>query len=64
MYKIISISNRPHVVVYQSGHLTCNFFQSYDYSKCVKYINDRSNLLDQDDQRDEWQLNHESNGYV
>ena len=38
MYKIISIPNKSHVVVYEFGHLTLNFFQSYDYNQCVEYI--------------------------
>ena len=39
MYKIISISNKPHTVVYVCNHLSLPLFQSYDYAKILKFIN-------------------------
>ena len=44
MYKIIKgIRNDKiiYTVVFVTHHLSLPFTQSYDYNKCVKYINDK-----------------------
>ena len=38
MYKIISISNKPHTVVYVCNHLSLPMFNSFDYNECQFYI--------------------------